>query len=483
MTRYSAIPKLGISEKKRLRLFLLLVFFTSTNLSAQHWKYPDAVDEKMEQVLNFMDFGAKFPEKMVITSTATPLDLLPVSVKLMLDAMLINTSESVLEATRINTELLDRVENFKNKSAEWGYVKTRLLLNKTVLHALQGEYFSTLWTFYQTFSLLAETMDKHPGFPPLHTLASLFNKGLAATKEYDTKLTCLLPNPIKVNPELMIGPWSKVEKPLFESFNIIFEEKPELPAKWTITTVTQAEKLVYVVYFLNMRYSPKALELLSVTTNSQSPVDAFLFGWANLTLGKYADAKSRFEEHLESTQSVILKRASILGLYYISIIEGKKVTANTWIEKAEKFPDSKAYRDRVAKRELETMHNPKLLKARLLFDGHLFSEAAEILQSIDLNSLGEEFKLEYYYRRGRICMQQQELREALQFFQKALDPTLPEKSYYKAQSAFDSGEIFKRLKDTENARKQYDLSIQLAKNAMREDIENKARRALKEMNY
>jgi tetratricopeptide (TPR) repeat protein len=468
-------------RKMWLKISLFFLILAPTDLAAQHWKYPTELDAKMERILNFKNVNENVTAVPNISKVLLPIELLPTSVEIMLDVLLINSPENLKKAAQTNSILLEKVETFKNKSAEWGYVKTRLMLNKTVLHALQGEYISTLWAFYQTFSQLSGTMDKHPEFPPLHTLASLFNKGLAATREYDSKLKYLLPNPIAVNPELLKHEWSTVDKPLFESFNIIFEKEPQVPAKWTIKPKTQSEKLVYAVYFLNMRFSPKALEILESVEGTMSPIDNFLHGWANLTLGDYNKALSFFEAHLKQPKPVILKRASILGLYYVNVIEEKKLPATSFIEKSEKYAESNAYRDRVAKRELEMEHHPKLLQARLLFDGHKFAEAEKILQSLNDATLKDDFKLEYFYRRGRIRYQLKDYAAALTEFQKCLDPTLPEKSYYKAQAAFDSGEIFKRNKNTEQAQKQYNLSIQYAKNARRGDIESKARNALKEL--
>ncbi|MGI6479621.1 MAG: hypothetical protein ACOX0M_09305 [Salinivirgaceae bacterium] len=447
----------------------------------QSYKYPKELDLRLEKVLNFDFSKTNYELSAKVKNTTSPLDILPTCNQVLLKTLFYTTdSERLHKEYEINTNLLDKIEKLEKNSAEWGYVKTRLLINKTLIHFFREEYFSALWSAYRANSLFSETYYKYPDYPPLHALASVYNLGVKIVIEKNSFIEYFISKPFKVDSNLIKINWSESEKPIFDAIvNNLLNENSE--NKTEVKVKTETEKLIYAFYYLNSGLSQNAIDISNNNSLINNPLDNYIKGWANLTLGNYRLAEKQFNKHIESPENVVFKRASLLGLYYIEIINGSKSSRTLYLNRLSLMPKSNFFRDKMAEREIKTEHHPKLLKARLLFDAKLYSKAKNELNSVNVKKLSPEFKLEYYYRYGRILFQLQDYDYSLEKFQKALDPDMPEKSYYKAQSAYDCGKIYVIKNNIEKARNYFNQSIQYAKKANRKDIEDKAKSELNKL--
>lgn len=445
--------------------------------AAQTWQYPKTLDSKIERVLN-LEFNLTLNPEEPINSPITTLDNIPVSLQIMITTLLTGTKERLAWATKENEKLISDLVKTEEKSAIWNYVYIRLLVNKTMLHTMQSEYLSAFWTFYKTHNLLSASIKKHPNLVPLHTLADLFNKGVEISSEYDPMLKLLLPNAIKTDSILLKQNWSVSEKPLFDAFYLFFIKDYD-PLNPCPTPKTKVEQLVYTIYFLNTHNPSKIAEIEKSAQFKHAPIDNFIQGWSSLTTGNYAQARQYLNAHLEEKNTVLYKRSSLLGFYFMDIIENKKPSKSKHQEQLQQLPKSNAWRDRMAEKELTVQHNPQLLKARLLCDGQKYEEALSILTSMNSKTIETDNLLEFHYRKGRILFLQKKYNQALAEYQNALNPTIATKSYYKPQAAFDCGEIYRERKDSTNAVKHYKLSLEQANKANRNDIAVKANAALR----
>ena len=468
----------------RSSLFVLIVSLLLLGLTTKSygkvWKYPESLDAKIELVLN-LEYNATFSHNKPISQPSTTLDYLPAGHQILITLLLSGTKESIEWAAQESEKLIANLETTENESAIWNYVYIRLMLNKTVLHAIQREYWTAMWTFIKTYLHLSTAITNHPNFAPYHTLAELFNEGLKTSIEYDSKLKYLLPNPIKTNNYLLEFSWSEIEKPLFESFNVLFYKNEALLKSQTIVPKTKAEQLVYSIYYLNTHNPQKIRELEKSTTFKHAPIDNFIKGWCSLTEGNYNQARQELKAQLNEKNTVLYKQTALLGIYYMDIIEHRNPDKLKFRERIQNLPESNAWRDKMAEKELVIDHNPQLLQARLLCDGQKYSEAFNILNNITLESIKSADLLEFYYRRGKILFFQKEYNKALEEYKKALSPSIETKSYYKAQAALDCGDIFLLQNDRANALKCYKTSIEQAEIANRTDIEVKANRAIRSL--
>ncbi len=478
---FEAIARI-IHKIKLLNTIILIitVIGISTNIKAQPYKYPEEIDDRIKKVFNFEFINTIYDPETCFSNTISPLDLLPAINQIILKTIFYSNPNSFRVEYLANTKLLERIEKIKSNTAEWSYVKTRLLINKTILHMLQGEYISALWSAYQTNSEFTTAFNKYPNYPPLHALAALYNFGVNSVSEYNPILDFFMPKPFNVNKNLLKHEWSKSEKPVFDALTYVFVNKADTNSV-DFVAKTETDKIIYALYYLNLGLVKEAITITNQNISNNKPFDNYIKGWAYLTLGKYNVAKELFNKHIEITENIGFKRASVLGLYYINIINNN-FSPNQFLEKLTQIPNSNIFRDKIAENEIKTKHHPKLLKARLFFDAQLYKEAEIELLSINSNALSMEYKLEYYYRYGRILYHLQDYNNSLEKYSKALGSDMPEKSYYKAQAAFDCGNIYLNKHDKQKARKYFNECINYAKKADRKDIENQAVAVLKELN-
>lgn len=447
----------------------------------QRYRYGIELDNRLEAALNFEYFDKPYISNHKLSISNSPLDLLPASVQILTKALYTTSPSETEAAFEANKRLLELIGSFDRRSAEYGYVKTLLLINKTILLIINDEHLSALWALYQAFDLFSDSFDRHPDFPPLQALAKLFNNGLSMFSNYDSLIRYILPAPYTINHDILKTNWSRVEKPLYEALKNVLDNNFDIE-KSLLNPKTQFEKLAYATHSLNKGFPQKTVEIMNKVLPNSSPLDNYILGWANLTLGNYTTAETLFRKHINNRYQTTFKRASLLGLYYINVIECRDISKSTFIAQMAKLPESFTFRDKQAEKELITQHHQSLLKARLLFDAKLYDEALKELKSVNILALQPNFILEYHYRCGRIYFSTHDYDNSLVELQKVLSPSLPSYSYYKAQAALDCGKIYRYKKNYEKARIYLNCAIDLALRAQRKDIEQNAKLELKYVN-
>lgn len=136
--------------------------------------------------------------------------------------------------------------------------------------------------------------------------------------------------------------------------------------------------------------------------------------------------------------------------------------------------------DKQARREaeLKTFPNILLLKARLLFDGGYYRQAADLLADTSNAHLDPTEKVEYIYRKGRIAHAQQDFQKALNFYHLTINQGRSNPAYFAANAALKSGEIHESLHDTLLAEKYYRLCLDIDPDEYGNSIHQKAQSGL-----
>jgi len=121
--------------------------------------------------------------------------------------------------------------------------------------------------------------------------------------------------------------------------------------------------------------------------------------------------------------------------------------------------------DKAALREAKSgeMPDPRLLRARLLFDGGYYSRAHELLKNV-----ASEYKnqrknnLEYHYRMGRIVHKMGQTQEAIRLYSLTIESGAKEPWYFACNAALQMGTLQEEKRDFKSARAAYQrcLSIQ-----------------------
>jgi len=123
-----------------------------------------------------------------------------------------------------------------------------------------------------------------------------------------------------------------------------------------------------------------------------------------------------------------------------------------------------------------------LLKARLLFDGGYYTKALNIL-SAERPSLypATKDKAEYYYRSGRINDALRNDNDALRDYQQAINYGKNLKYYYAATAALNMGKIYAVKNNIVNAKKCFNIAINMKNHEYENSIEAQARDGLRKL--
>ncbi|MCW5923383.1 MAG: tetratricopeptide repeat protein [Saprospiraceae bacterium] len=111
--------------------------------------------------------------------------------------------------------------------------------------------------------------------------------------------------------------------------------------------------------------------------------------------------------------------------------------------------------DKAALREANSgeMPDPRLLKARLLFDGGYYQRAYDLLKNNAADYASDrKKKLEYSYRLGRIAHKMGKTHEATQLYTQTIESGAKDPWYFACNAALQLGLLYEEIKDKANAR-------------------------------
>ncbi len=237
-----------------------------------------------------------------------------------------------------------------------------------------------------------------------------------------------------------------------------------------------------------------ALELIEKSTNHYPfPIIDYLKGEIYLQKGMYLQAKICYNNFLRKHQGINfikdsnyklflcywLNNEDAKGLVYLENVEFQGRTIVESDKSALKFAKSFLLKNSIYKNKERV-----LMKARLAFDGGLYSEAKQILHK--WNEINFELKIdkaEFNYRKGRISQKLLETSTAIVFFERAIELSNNQEYAFGALSALQIGSIYQEKGMKETAKLYYKKAISFKNHEYKNSTDNKAKAALNEMGY
>ena len=137
--------------------------------------------------------------------------------------------------------------------------------------------------------------------------------------------------------------------------------------------------------------------------------------------------------------------------------------------------DKEAYQEATA----NTVPHPALLRARLLFDGGYYNRAEQelaVLKAKDLSTLREQ--LELSYRKGRIAHRQEQIGQAVKYYEQTLINGMTQSYYFACNAALQLGLIYEAQHDIEQAKFYYKKCLSLHPDQYRTGLHQKAKSGL-----
>ncbi len=191
-------------------------------------------------------------------------------------------------------------------------------------------------------------------------------------------------------------------------------------------------------------------------------------------------ASGHLEHFLEQARGKHFKNAARLYLAWGAFLQEKYTMYGRWIDQLD-AGNTFLEPDHQALQESLFIPEPRLLAARLLYDGGYYKRA---MDSLDLlfpfpDSLNHTYRAEYYYRRGRVQQALSNREAALDSFRKVLNYSHVRR-YFKANAALQAGIISLDRNESAQARDYFKKALVLDQGGY-QSIKLRARRHLERL--
>lgn len=193
-------------------------------------------------------------------------------------------------------------------------------------------------------------------------------------------------------------------------------------------------------------------------------------------------AKVYYQQFILSFKGINYRQDAIRKLAWISLLEDDQKGYSEWMKLVPGQQTGTVEADQQAVNEAISNEVPDvvLLKARLLFDGGYYTKSMEILEESRplFSDRDENFKLEFYYRLGRVQHLMGDVSAALTNYQLVIESGEKSKLYYPANAALKSGEIYELSGRNEEAIQLYKLCLSMQPSEYKSGIHQKAKAGL-----
>jgi tetratricopeptide (TPR) repeat protein len=232
------------------------------------------------------------------------------------------------------------------------------------------------------------------------------------------------------------------------------------------------------------KHNTEALKLL----DQRPPVDSFakfpfldyLAGLAKLS-ELQPDADACFKKFIAAYKGENHIKSSFQKIAWCYLLKGDTANYLNFIEKAGHKGGSVLDADKQAKKEADDRRipNPKLLRARLLFDGGEYAKATAEMNLLNENAfITTDDKTEYLYRLGRIFDETGKTDSALVYYGRAIEKGKDIPRYFAANSAIESAKIYEAKGDKEKAKYYYNLCLSFPNHEYKNGLDQKAKAGL-----
>jgi hypothetical protein len=194
------------------------------------------------------------------------------------------------------------------------------------------------------------------------------------------------------------------------------------------------------------------------------------------------NAKTHFFRFVRDFHGIHYLKSAYQKIAWCYLLEGNVSQYDTYMTIARNTGVAVNDADKQADFEASKKSVPHvlLLRARLLTDGGYYNDALEIMNSIDSSEICKNSKhcVEYNYRFGRIADLQENKQEAIGYYLKVIEQGKEHTEYYAANAALMLGNIYEESKQFANARKYYNMCLQLPFEEYKNSIQQKAKAGL-----
>lgn len=425
-----------------------------------------------------------------------------------IDYFYLITSENKADFDRLSAEesrRIDQIEDEEKNSPYYLYAQAEIHLQWALLRSRYGEFFTAAREIKKANAQLQENNKKYPGFHLNAKGLGLINIFLGNLPDGVLK-TALSAFGIKGDVQKGLAMLDKLAQNLPRSSYEPFYEEVVFYYAFVLSDVVHADD----AYVKTMKYTARisdssllkaylqayvcarnghndeAIAILNDRPTGESyqpfPYLELLMGTAKLNKLDYS-SEINFKRFLRQNKGVNYIKDVNLHLAWVALLNGDTGSYRGYIMKVQRTGYTYGERDKQAMNEASaSAPYVSLLKARLLFDGGYYTKALNLL-SAERPALypAAKDKAEYYYRSGRINDALGNDNDALQDYQQAINYGKNLKYYYAATAALNMGKMYAGKHNTVNAKKCFNIAINMKNHEYENSIEAQATDGLRKL--
>ncbi len=441
-------------------LFFFLLFSSQLIYSQSTSK------EILQQTLNG-NFNQYSLEETVLQDNNTNDTLAAAAIiSITIEAFLKATPEKIKIASNYIKNTLDRADNSP-------YTKLFAYTAKSLLKALDQEYISALYSSLKGYETLAHYIKTQNCIEPeIWATAKVFNTSYGK---------------IPTNYLFLLNVAGIDSLPLNEKKECSVKKHPELTAFIDMINQTLLDKdtllenkstpavghLLAAAHYLKKQLPKQASQhLMQIDSTGNQPTTQFYYhGVVQLNLGHYDKANWYLNKYLFLQQKGRYIKSALLRKKWIAIIQNQSYQHLD--DAIENRGTTYTFSDRQALKEYRDQYHPRLLEARICFDGGRYSDALKVLNSINTKNLTHHRLNEYHYRKARSYQLLKQYETALDEYGRLLK--MPNDGhYYHKKAMLERGKIFLELGNTPKAYKSLKQVMQVKSNMYSKVIEHEA---------
>lgn len=482
-------------------LFLLFIFLTSQS-RAQFFDFNENCRKAYNTILALkLEEGNTL---LIAEEKKNPENLIPLYLENYVDFLLVYTSdkrEDYEQRKKDKEVLLVLLSAGDNSSPYYLFTQAEVNIQWAAIEIKFGEYLNAIFEIRKAFKLLEENQKKFPDFKPNKKSLGVLYALLGS-----------VPDKYKWGVNLL-GMEGNVEKGIRylkdlvdygQKNNFIYQEETityyafllfhlqnQSEEAWKLLMENGFPKKdnlmsVYTCAHIGVygKHNDEALKILNnkPTDNAFAhfPFLNYLTGLAKLNRLD-VDADSYFKQFVAAYKGENHIKSSFQKIAWSYLLKDDTVNYFHFINRADNIGASMVDADKQAKKEAENnrIPNKNLLRARLLFDGGYYQQAADEMSKLTESFFSNtEEQTEYLYRFGRIYDEWDRKDSALILYSSAIARGKALPRYFAANSAFESGKIYEAKGDKEKAKYYYNLCMSFENHEYKNGLDQKAKAGL-----
>ncbi len=484
---------------QKMLLILSLFLINRPSLSAQTFDYTATCKQAYQSIFKLkLSEGLQLLEK---EKKDNPKNYLPYFIENYADflKLYINDNQKLYDATEPKVEArLEKLKSGTPNSPYYLYSQADIHLQWALCKIKFGEYVSAVFEVKKAYGMLLENQKKYPDFKPNVKSLGLLHTIFGAVPDkykFGAKLLGLkgsIDQGLKeLNSVMQDENFQFKEETVIMYTLLILHLQKDKKTAWSMienTNVPLGDNLLnHFIASTVAAHTEKNEKVISILSSKPNSAEYYPFPFLDFFLGNAklnkldSDADIYIKKFIAANKGRSYQKEAYRKLAWYYLVNGNPILYKKYMQQILLVKYAPTDEDKSAQKEAEQnfIPNKELLKARILSDGAYFDKALQIVNSIQTDKLTRtRDKIEYYYRKGRICDEQNNTADAIKNYLLTIQKGEPYNYYFTANACIKVANIFERQNKKASAIQYYKKAIALEKDEYTNSIEAEAKAGL-----